>query len=94
MRDRRNYFFHQLNALAGKFGHESTHAGYIAARPRQAGDNAHTERLSDRCHHNGERFSRSFRCLRCRRAAGDDQIHAKPHQLGRQPGKTTSVTVG
>src|SRR6267154_1547260 len=81
-------------ALARQLGHEGAEARHIAARPRQAGDNADAEWLSNRGHHDRNRFRSILRGLGGRRAARHDQIDMKPDQFAGQDRKPLSMAVG
>jgi len=84
----------QFDALARQLGHEGAEARDIAARPRQAGDNAHAEWLSNRGHRDRNRFGGILRGLGGRRAARHDQIDMKPDQFFGQGRNPSCIAVG
>ena len=73
----------QRESFADKVRCLHRQAGDVAARSRQARDQAHANRIVHQCEDDGHRRRRLL-CGERRVAAGDNDIHLEPRQLGGQ----------
>jgi hypothetical protein len=76
----------QRESFADKVRCLHRQAGDVAARSRQARDQAHANRIVHQCEDDGHCRRRLF-CGERRVAAGDNDIHLEPRQLGGQLGR-------
>ena len=82
---RRHHFLQQLGAFAYDFEVQKTHAGDVAARPIETGNETDADRVVYRREYDGNGPSRSFSSERRGRAAGRKQGgHAQVNEFGRQ----------
>src|SRR5829696_6503469 len=89
----RHRLLDQLHALALQLGNKGAEPGDVAARPRELGDHARTDRLADRRHYDRDALGRVLRRERGRGPSRDDEIDPGCNELGRDFRKPRHLAV-
>src|SRR5262249_38414506 len=91
---RRKKLTQQAQSLCHQFAHERVHAGGVAARPIETGDETEFDRVVSDVEDDGSPAARSDRRARCIFiGSGDDNHHLSSYEISGQQGETVVLSL-